>query len=148
MNLTDVRTGAARPRKQKRRLGRGPASGCGKTSGRGMRGAWSRSGGSIPVRSEGGQMPLFRRLPKRGFSNARFKVQHVPVNVAKLSAFEAGSTIGPAEFLRAGLVSQADATIKILGGGEIKQALTVRAHAFSKAAAEKIAAAGGKAETI
>jgi len=148
MNLTDVRAGAAQRRKKKRRLGRGPASGCGKTSGRGMRGAWSRSGASIPARYEGGQMPLFRRLPKRGFSNARFKVEYVPVNVAKLSTFEAGSTIGPAELLRAGLVSQAATTIKVLGGGELKQALTVRAHAFSKTAAEKIAAAGGKAETI
>ena len=143
MNLTDVHAGAAQRRKQKRRLGRGPASGCGKTSGRGMRGAWSRSGASIPARYEGGQMPLFRRLPKR-----RFKVEHVPVNVGRLSVFEAGTAVGPAEFLRKGLVSQADAPIKILGGGELKQALTVRAHAFSKAAAEKIAAAGGKAETI
>ena len=147
MNLNDVHR-AARPRKRKRIVGRGPASGCGKTCGRGMRGAWSRSGASVPVRYEGGQMPLFRRLPKRGFSNAPFKVRYAPVNVGKLSVFEAGSTVGPAELLKKGLVGRADDPVKILGGGALEAALTVRAHAFSCSAREKITAAGGKAETI
>ena len=148
MNLTDVHAGAAQRRKQKRRLGRGPASGCGKTSGRGMRGAWSRSGASIPARYEGGQMPLFRRLPKRGFSNARFKTEYAVVNVAELAAFEAGATVGPAELFAKGLVKKLSGRVKILADGEIDRALTVRAQSFSKAAAEKIEKAGGKAEVI
>lgn len=147
MNLTDARR-AAQPRKRKRIVGRGPASGCGKTCGRGMRGAWARSGASIPARYEGGQMPLFRRLPKRGFTNAPFKTRYAPVNVGRLSVFEAGSTVGPAELFKRGLVSRAGQPVKILGAGELKAALTVRAHAFSRAAREKIAAAGGKAETL
>ncbi len=129
-------------------MGRGPASGSGKFCGKGMNGSQSRSGYAARRGSEGGQMPLFRRLPKRGFSNARFKTEYAVVNVAELAAFEAGATVGPAELFAKGLVKKLSGRVKILADGEIDRALTVRAQSFSKAAAEKIEKAGGKAEVI
>lgn len=123
-------------------------SGFGKTSGRGHKGQGARSGGGKGPYFEGGQMPLQRRLPKRGFNNARFAKEYAVVNVADLAQFEAGSTVTPELLKEAGVVRQLKDGIKVLGTGELTEAITVQAHAFSKAATEKIEAAGGKAEVI
>ena len=137
--------GATRSRK---RIGRGPGSGHGKTAGRGNKGFWSRSGSSQKRGFEGGQMPLHRRVPKRGFTNI-FRKEFVAVNVDTLAArFAAGSTVGPDELKGARLVRRALDGIKVLGRGEIAHALTVRAHRFSAEARRKIEAAGGKVETL
>lgn len=148
MQLHQART-ADLTHKKKTRVGRGPGSGIGKTSGRGIKGATSRSGYTMKVTYEGGQMPLFRRLPKRGFRNGPFRVTYCVINVTDLAGFKAGSKIGPDE-LRAAGVLQGPATwpVKILGVGEIKVALNVSADAFSKSAIAKIEKAGGKAEWI
>lgn len=148
MQLHDARK-ADLTHKKRLRVGRGPGSGIGKTSGRGIKGATSRSGYTMKVTYEGGQMPLFRRLPKRGFRNGPFRVTYCVVNLADLAGFKAGSKIGPDE-LRASGVLQGPATwpVKILGNGDIKVALTVSADAFSKSAVEKIEKAGGKADWI
>lgn len=131
--------------KKKVRVGRGPGSGLGKTAGRGIKGATSRSGYAMKVTYEGGQMPLFRRLPKRGFRNGRFKVTFVPVNVGDLSIFAAGA-VGLKELREKGLAhGPKGMPVKILGGGELKTALTVTADAFSKSAIAAIEKAGGKA---
>jgi large subunit ribosomal protein L15 len=134
--------------KKKVRVGRGPGSGLGKTAGRGIKGATSRSGYAMMVTYEGGQMPLFRRLPKRGFRNGPFRENFSVVNLADLAEFAAGAKVGPEELRKAGLVRGARKLIKILGDGELKAALTVSADAFSKSALEKIQKAGGKAEWI
>ncbi len=132
----------------KTRVGRGPGSGHGKTAGRGEKGAQSRSGFSYKRGFEGGQMPLHRRLPKRGFTNP-FRVEYVVVNLDTLAeVFDAGSDVTPDVLRERGLVRDARALIKVLGRGEFAKKLTVRAHKFSSAAAEKIAAAGGVAEVI
>ncbi len=132
----------------KTRVGRGPGSGHGKTAGRGEKGAQSRSGFSSKLGCEGGQMPLHRRLPKRGFTNP-FRVEYVVVNLDTLAeVFDAGSDVTPDVLRERGLVRDARALIKVLGRGEFAKKLTVRAHKFSSAAAEKIAAAGGVAEVI
>ncbi len=139
----------SRRNKRAKRVGRGIGSGHGKTAGRGYKGLQSRAGGTAPLLAEGGQMPLFRRLPKRGFSNAQFAVEYQVVNVSALNArFESGAKINPATLAEAGLVSDAKRPVKILGGGELTKKLEVEAHAFSQSAAEKIAAAGGKAHSI
>jgi large subunit ribosomal protein L15 len=130
----------------KKRVGRGPGSGNGKTAGRGHKGRRSRSGGNSPPGYEGGQMPLQRRLPKRGFRPVS-RVEYVVVNLGQLAAFDAGSTVGPEE-LCARRLARAGERIKCLGDGELKHALTVKAHAFSKSARERIAAAGGTAEVL
>jgi large subunit ribosomal protein L15 len=135
--------GATHPKK---RVGRGPGSGHGKTAGRGHKGRRSRSGGNSKPGYEGGQMPLQRRLPKRGFRPVS-RVEYVIVNLGQLALFDAGSTVGPEE-LRARHLVHAGARIKCLGDGELKQALTVKLHAFSKRAREQIAAAGGTAEVL
>ena len=135
-------------RARRKRVGRGPGSGSGKFAGKGMNGCQSRSGYAARRGAEGGQMPLFRRLPKRGFSNARFKTEYAVVNVSELAAFEAGATVGPAELFAKGLIKRLSGRVKILANGEIDRALTVRAQRFSKAATEKIEKAGGKAEVI
>jgi large subunit ribosomal protein L15 len=135
--------GANRPRK---RVGRGPGSGTGKTAGRGHKGRRSRSGGNSPPGYEGGQMPLQRRLPKRGFKPVS-RVEYLVVNLAQLAAFPAGSTVGPDE-LRARGLARGRGPIKCLGEGTIPHALTVRAHAFSASAKERIEAAGGTAEVV
>jgi len=135
--------------KKKLRVGRGPASGIGKTSGRGLKGATARSGYAMKVTYEGGQMPLFRRLPKRGFSNGKFRVTFSVVNVGQLSTLKAGSVVGPDDLRDSGLLmGNPNNPVKVLGDGEIKIALTVKADAFSKSAIEKITKAGGKAEWI
>jgi large subunit ribosomal protein L15 len=135
-------------KKNRKRLGRGPGSGLGVTAGKGEKGQKARAGGFIRVGFEGGQMPLQRRLPKRGFKNP-FRVQYSPVNLGDLaSRFRAGELVD-AETLKArGLVPRRALQIKILANGELSHALVVRVQAFSSAAAERIAAAGGSAEVV
>lgn len=133
--------------KNRKRRGRGTATGQGKTGGRGMNGQKSRSGGGVRLGFEGGQMPLYRRLPKRGFNN-KWATKYTTINVSELNRFEAGTEITP-EFLKeAGLVKQVKDGIKILGNGNLEKSLTVKANKFTKTAEEKITAAGGKAEVI
>ena len=132
----------------KKRIGRGQGSGNGKTAGRGHKGAKSRSGFKFKRGFEGGQMPLHRRVPKRGFHNP-FRVEYEVVNLDTLGLrFEAGTVITPDVLREHGLVSRATGKIKVLGRGEIAKALTVHAHKFSGKAAEKIAAAGGATEQL
>lgn len=145
MRLHDLkpRPGAKHPRK---RLGSGESSGHGKTSGRGGKGQTARSGSSIRIGFEGGQMPLIRRIPKRGFNNARFKTRYAPVNVAALNQFEAGTRVDEARLRQEGLVNGLASGVKILGEGELSRKLTVCAHAFSASARAKIEAQGGTCE--
>jgi large subunit ribosomal protein L15 len=128
---------------KRRRLGRGTGSGSGKTSGRGHKGQGSRSGYSRKPGFEGGQMPLYRRLPKRGFTNARFRTDYTTINVDALNGLEAGSTVDLDVIIKAGLASMNTPLLKILGNGELTTSLTVRAQKFSKSAKEKVEAAGG-----
>ncbi len=132
----------------KKRVGRGPGSGHGKTSSRGHKGAQSRSGFRFKRGFEGGQMPLHRRVPKRGFTNP-FRVEYAIVNLDALAEiFEAGSSVTPELLRERGLVRDSKAPVKVLGRGEFAKKLTVRAHKFSESAAKKIADAGGVAEVI
>ncbi|WP_027716913.1 50S ribosomal protein L15 [Desulfuromonas sp. TF] len=133
--------------KNRKRIGRGAGSGTGKTAGKGHKGQNARSGGGIKAGFEGGQMPLQRRLPKRGFTSLNKKV-YALVNLHDLELFEAGSVVDMAALGQAGLVKKVGDGIKILGDGELTKALTVKAHKFSKSAQERIEAAGGKAEVI
>ena len=148
MSLSDLKPpkGAKHPKK---RIGRGQGSGNGKTAGRGHKGAKSRSGFKFKRGFEGGQMPLHRRVPKRGFHNP-FRVEYEVVNLDTLAdRFDAGTVVTPELLVERGLVAQgATRRVKVLGRGEIGKALTVRAHKFSGKAAEKIAAAGGATEAI
>ena len=139
---------AAGSKKTRTRVGRGLGSGLGKTSGRGQKGQNSRSGGGVRSGFEGGQMPLYRRLPKRGFNNV-FAKQYAEVNVEQLNRFEDGATVDPVALIEAGILKNVRDGIRILGNGtlEIKN-LTVIANGFTKAAEEKITAAGGKVEVI
>ena len=137
-------TGATKAPKRK---GRGTATGQGKTAGRGMNGQKSRSGGGVRPGFEGGQMPLYRRIPKRGFTNI-WRTEYTTLNVEDLNRFEAGTVVTPELLKEAGMAKQVRDGIKILGNGNIEKNLTVQAHKFSKTAAEKIEAAGGKAEVI
>ena len=132
-------------KKKRKRVGRGSGSGNGKTAGRGHKGQGSRSGHGPGPGFEGGQMPLTRRVPKRGFHNA-FRTEYVPVNLDRLNRFESGEEVSPETMRHAGLVRSG--MIKILAKGEVNKALTVKAHGFSQKAKEKIEAAGGKAEVI
>jgi len=134
-------------RKKPTRKGQGIATGQGKTAGRGHKGQKARSGGGVRRGFEGGQMPLTRRMPKRGFTNI-FKKFFAVVNLEDLNRFEEGTVVTPEVLLENRMVRKGVDGIKILGTGELKKPLTVRAHAFSGAAREKIAAAGGKAEVI
>jgi len=134
-------------RKAPFRVGRGIASGNGKTAGRGHKGQNARSGGGVRPGFEGGQNPLYRRLPKRGFNN-RFRKEYAIVNVEELNRFEAGTEVTPELLMEQGIVKNPLAGIKILGNGEIKVGLTVKANKFSQSAVEKIQAAGGKTEVI
>ena len=138
---------SAKSRNTNRRLGRGVGSGRGKTAGRGSKGYKSRSGGGVRPGYEGGQMPIQRRLPKRGFTNI-FKKQIAVINVRDLLGFESGSLVDEAALVKAGLVKGKKDGIKLLGQGEIKVALNVKIHHVSKAAREKIEAAGGTVEVI
>lgn len=133
--------------KNPKRKGRGTATGQGKTAGRGMNGQNSRSGGGVRLGFEGGQMPLYRRIPKRGFKNV-FKKEWSIINVSDLNAYDEGTEITPELLIEAGKVKQVTAGVRILGNGELEKKLTVKANKFSKAAIEKIEAAGGKAEVI
>ena len=147
MKLHDVRkkSGARQPRK---RVGRGRSSGTGKTSGRGHKGAKSRSGYKRKEAFEGGQMPLVRRIPKRGFSNYPFRKVWAEVNLSQLDRFIRGETVDPETLAKSGIIKGRFDGIVILGRGELKAAVTIRAHRFSKTATEKIKAAGGKVEVI
>jgi large subunit ribosomal protein L15 len=147
MRLHDLkpRPGAKHRRK---RLGQGESSGHGKTSGRGGKGQTARSGSSIRPGFEGGQMPLFRRIPKRGFNNARFATVYLPVNVSSLNDFEDGATVDEAALRACGLAAGKSDGIKILGDGELNKKLTVCANAFSASAKSKIEAKGGKCEIV
>ncbi len=148
MNLSNLKP-AKGSKQTKKRVGRGPGSGSGKTAGRGHKGAQSRSGYSYKRGFEGGQMPFHRRLPKRGFNNTMFRTEYAVVNLDQLEGrFEAGATVTPDTLRAAGLVARKRLPIKVLGRGEVTKALTVQAHKFSGKAAEKLAAAGGKAEAI
>jgi large subunit ribosomal protein L15 len=133
--------------KKRKRIGRGVGSGHGKTSCRGHKGQKSRSGGGIPVWFEGGQMPIQRRLPKRGFNNI-FKKEYSVINVSDLNGFEANATLDVAALIEAGLVKSVKDEVKLLGNGEISQPLTIKVHKASKTAKEKIEALGGKIEMI
>ncbi len=146
MGLHNLRP-AAGSRRNRKRVGRGPGSGLGKTAGRGHKGAKSRSGYSAKRGFEGGQMPLHRRLPKRGFVNI-FRKEFRTINIDRLNGFEAGTEVTPETLLAAGLVRKGKQDVKILGNGELKVALTVKAHKFTGAAAKKIEAAGGKVEIL
>ncbi len=133
--------------KNRKRIGRGPGSGTGKTSGKGHKGQNARSGGGVKPGFEGGQMPLQRRLPKRGFTSLNRKI-YALVNLRDLDQFEAGSVVDLEALGKAGLVGAVKDGVKVLADGDISKALTVQAHKFSKTAAEKIEAAGGKAEVL
>ncbi len=134
--------------KNRKRVGRGPGSGTGKTAGRGENGQNSRSGGGVRVGFEGGQTPLFRRLPKRGFSNAKFKKVYAVINLSDLNKFEDGATVTPEILKDMGLVKNALDGIKVLGNGKLEKKLTVKANKFSASAFEQIEKLGGKAEVI
>lgn len=133
--------------KNKKRLGRGTASGQGKSAGKGQKGQNSRTGGGVRLGFEGGQMPLYRRLPKVGFTNI-WRKEYAVVNLADLDVFENGTVVTIDALKEAGLVKAMKNGVKILGTGEISKNLTVQAHKFSQTAAEKITAAGGKVEVI
>jgi large subunit ribosomal protein L15 len=134
--------------RERKRVGRGPGSGLGKTSGRGEKGQKSRSGFSHKDGFEGGQMPLHRRVPKRGFNNHRFRKEFVAVNLGRLEIFEAGTIVTPEVLLKRGMIKKVGDGLKILADGDLTKALTVRAHKFSAKAQEKIAGLGGKAEVL
>ncbi len=129
-------------------VGRGPGSGLGKTSGRGHKGQNARSGGGVPATFEGGQLPLYRRLPKRGFSNDMFKTEYAVINVEDLNRFENGTLVTPALLRELGIVKKQLAGIKILGNGNLEKKLTIQANKVSKVAKEKIEASGSKIEVI
>ncbi len=135
--------------KARKRVGRGPGSGLGKTSGRGQKGQKSRSGASIPAWFQGGQSPLYRRLPKRGFNNARYRVEFATINLSDLNKhFNDGDVVSPELLKEKGIIKNQLCGVKILGNGELEKKLTIRAHRFSTAAVTKIESAGGKAEVI
>lgn len=133
--------------KNRKRRGRGTGTGQGKTSGRGMNGQNSRSGGGVRLGFEGGQMPLYRRIPKRGFTN-RFAKEYAEINVSVLNKFEDGSVVDFNSLKEAGIIKKTKDGVKVLGNGEIEKKLTVKAAKFTKSAAIKIEKAGGKVEVI
>ena len=148
MNLSDLRPAEGSKRKPKR-VGCGIGSGNGKTAGRGTKGYGSRSGSSIRPGFEGGQMPLVRRTPKRGFNNYNFAKEYQIANLGDIAdIFTDGAVVTVNELFAFGLVRNMDTPVKILGNGELSKPLTIKANKFSKSAAEKIAAAGGTAEVI
>lgn len=134
-------------RKVRTRVGRGIGSGLGKTAGRGHKGQNSRAGGGTRPGFEGGQMPLYRRLPKRGFFN-KFGKEYAEVNVSELNRFEEGTVVDPVALIEAGVLKNVRDGVRILGNGEITKSLTVIANGFTKTAEEKIIAAGGKVEVV
>ena len=132
----------------RKRVGRGPGSGLGKTSGKGHKVQNARSGGGVRPGFEGGQLPLFRRLPKRGFSNAPFKVRYATINLSDLNRFEDGALVTPEILKEIGLVKNQLDGIKVLGNGTLEKKVNVKAHKFSSVAKEQIEKMGGKAEVI
>ena len=134
--------------KARKRVGRGVGSGHGKTSTRGHKGSLSRAGAGTRPTYEGGSMPLFRRLPKRGFSNVQFGTRYVVVNVAQLDIFDDGSTVGMQQLVEAGLIANTKGKLKILGDGDLSKKLQVTAHKFSKSAQQKIVDCGGSAKVV
>jgi len=148
MKLEDLRP-ARGSVKRRKRVGRGPASGHGKTSGKGSKGHKARSGGGKTMGFEGGQMPLYRRLPKRGFLPFGGKTRFAVVNLESLARFPAGATVDPDALTGAGLIKKADAArVKLLGDGDLPHALTVKVHAVSESAKAKIEAKGGHVEVL
>jgi large subunit ribosomal protein L15 len=146
MRLEELKPAAGATKKTKR-VGRGPGSGNGKTAGKGHKGQKARSGGVKGAGFEGGQMPLQRRIPKRGFTNV-FRKEYAVVNLSDLETVAGTETVTPDMLMQKGLIKDMKSGLKVLGMGELKAKLTVRAHKFSKSAMEKIQAAGGKAEVI
>ena len=146
MNLFDIKS-IPFPRKRKKRVGRGRGSGMGKTSCRGGKGATARSGNETSIQFEGGQTPLFRRLPKRGFNNP-FKREYSIVNVKDIERFDNGTHVNPEKLMEVGLIRKVLDGVKVLGDGEITKPLTVSAHKFSNVAVEKIKAAGGEIKVL
>jgi large subunit ribosomal protein L15 len=141
-------TSIAGKSKARRRVGRGTGTGRGKTCGRGHKGAGSRAGASSRSLYEGGQMPLFRRLPKRGFSNYKFAARYEVVNVLQLERFDDGAVVGLEQLSNAGLIDSRRSKVKILGNGELTKRLEVTAHKFSKTAEQKIMGCGGTAKLV
>ena len=135
-------------KKSRRRIGRGVGSGHGKTSGKGHKGQLSRAGAPKLSLKEGGQMPLYRRIPKRGFNNAKFERRYEIVNVSQLERFEEGAVVGLEQLSHAGLINGMQHRVKILGDGELTKKLEVNAHKFSKSAEQKIIALGGTAKVL
>lgn len=135
-------------KQERRRVGRGMGSGLGKTSGRGEKGQKARSGVSIPAQFEGGQLPLYRRLPKRGFSNSDFKVRYATINLSDLNKFDDGCEVTPELLKSSGILKNQLAGVKVLGNGELEKKLTIKAHKFSKSAIEKIEKSGSKIEVL
>ena len=146
MNIYELKP-APGSKKKRKRVGRGIGSGHGKTSTRGQGGQWSRSGGGVRPGFEGGQMPLTRRVPKRGFTNI-FGKEYATVNVERLDIFEDGAVVTVESLMSAGIIKKTLDGVKILGGGELTRKLTVKADKFTESAKEKIEALGGKAEVI
>ena len=135
--------------KSRKRVGRGPGSGLGKTAGRGENGQKSRSGASIPAWFQGGQTPLYRRLPKRGFNNARFRTEYATINLSDLNKyFNDGDVVTPELLKEKGIIKKQLCGVKVLGNGELEKKLTIKANRFSSSAVTKIERAGGKAEVI
>lgn len=148
MMISDI-TSKAHKNKSRKRVGRGIGSGHGKTSTKGHKGMGQHSTGGARRLTEGGQMPLFRRIPKRGFSNAQFRTEYQVVNVCDLAeVFEAGAKVNPATLETAGLIHDANKPVKILGTGDLAKKLDVEANKFSEAAAKKITDAGGQAKVV
>ena len=146
MKLHDLKPAVGATTAEKR-LGRGIGSGLGKTSGKGHKGAKARSGGGKGPGFEGGQIPLMRRIPKRGFTNI-FRTEYVAINVDRLEIFEDGQVVTPVELIEMGIIKKIEDGVKIMGNGELTKKLTVRANKFTASAKEKIEAVGGKAEVI
>ena len=135
--------------KTRKRVGRGPGSGLGKTAGRGENGQKSRSGASIPAWFQGGQTPLYRKLPKRGFNNAKFRTEYATINLSDLNKyFNDGDVVTPELLKEKGIIKKQLCGVKVLGNGELEKKLTIRANRFSSSAVTKIESAGGKAEVI
>jgi large subunit ribosomal protein L15 len=146
MNLSNLKPSKG-SQKARKRVGRGPGSGHGKTSCRGHKGQNSRSGGGAPLGFEGGQMPLIRRLPKRGFTN-NFKKRYALINITDLATFDKDSIVDEVALVEKGLVGKVYDGIKLLGNGEIDKPITLKVHKWSQAAYDKLVAAGGKVEGI
>ena len=134
-------------RKERKRIGRGTSSGTGKTAGKGQKGQKARAGGGKKPGFEGGQTPLFMRLPKRGFTNFN-RIEYAIVNLEQLNSFEAGATVCPQTLKEAGIIKKELDGVKVLGNGKLEKVITVKAHKFSKSAVASIEAAGGKTEVI